>query len=105
MENLGLVMLGLRSALRDDSSCSAVELTIGTKVRLPGEFFEEVNSKQTAQYISAYTQILSKCVNDLGYTKPRHPNNRATFVDPDLDTCSHVFIRNDTVRGPLQRPY
>ena len=39
MANLELVILGLCSALKDDLSCSAVELTIGTKVRLPGEFF------------------------------------------------------------------
>ena len=35
--NLGLVMLGLRSAYKEDLSCFAVELTLGTTVRLPGE--------------------------------------------------------------------
>ena len=65
-------MLGLRSALKDGFVvfCSAIELTIETKVRIPGEVFEEVNPEQTAQYISAYAQNLSKCLNDLGYTKP-----------------------------------
>ena len=44
-------------------------------------------------------------MNNLSHTKPRHPSNRATFVHPELDTCLYIFIRNDTVRAPLQRPY
>ncbi|RWS05713.1 hypothetical protein B4U80_06604 [Leptotrombidium deliense] len=28
-----------------------------------------------------------------------------TFVHPDLISCSHVFLRVDTVRSPLQQPY
>jgi len=27
------------------------------------------------------------------------------FVQKELDTCTHVFIRNDTVRASLQPPY
>uniref|UniRef100_A0A0K8SX31 Uncharacterized protein n=2 Tax=Lygus hesperus TaxID=30085 RepID=A0A0K8SX31_LYGHE len=28
-----------------------------------------------------------------------------TFVHKDLSTCSHVFVRRDAVRRPLQQPY
>ncbi|GFQ97784.1 pol polyprotein [Trichonephila clavata] len=32
-------------------------------------------------------------------------SKRSVFVHPALKDCSHVFIRNDTVRNPLQAPY
>ena len=103
--NLGLVMLGPRSALKEDLSCSTVELTLGTKVRLPGEFFDSPNTEVSEQYISTYGKELSKCMANLVYTRSRHPNNQKTFIHPDLQTCSHVFVRNDAVRAPLQTPY
>ncbi len=28
-----------------------------------------------------------------------------TFVSQDLDTCTHVFVRVDAVKKPLQQPY
>ena len=39
-EALAMVMLGIRTALKDDLQCTAAELVYGTTLRLPGEFFE-----------------------------------------------------------------
>lgn len=30
---------------------------------------------------------------------------KKTFVNQDLDTCTHFFVRVDAVRRPLQQPY
>ena len=38
---LPMVLLGIRTALKDDLHCSAAELVYGTMLRLPGEFFVE----------------------------------------------------------------
>ena len=35
----------------------------------------------------------------------KHPISKTIFVHPDLNSCSHVFIRNDFVRKSLQPPY
>ena len=39
MDELPLVLLGLRSAPKEDLGCSPSELVYGTTIRLPGEFF------------------------------------------------------------------
>ena len=44
-------------------------------------------------------------MNSLRYTVPRHPKKQTTYVDPLLFRCSQVFIRIDSVKSPLQRPY
>lgn len=31
--------------------------------------------------------------------------NNDTYVSNDLLTCTHVFVRHDAVRKPLQQPY
>ena len=94
-------MLGLRSAYKEDLSCSAVELTLGTTVRLPGEYFDHKASDTDTLYLSNYAKALASFVESKTYVKPRHPSKRATFIPGYLNTCSHVFIRNDAVRTPL----
>ncbi|QQP39781.1 Uncharacterized protein FKW44_015343 [Caligus rogercresseyi] len=37
--------------------------------------------------------------------EPRQPKNPKTFISPDLISCTHVFVRVDTVRKALQPPY
>ena len=44
MDELLLVLLGLRSAPKEDLGCSPSELVYGTTIRLPGEFFETPTS-------------------------------------------------------------
>ena len=38
-------------------------------------------------------------------TPPRSTTNRQTHVSNDLSNCTHVFVRHDAVRKPLQQPY
>ena len=39
MDALPLVLLGVRTALKEDTSSMAAEMVYGTTLRLPGEFF------------------------------------------------------------------
>ena len=40
MNELPMVMLGIRTAWREDINCSPAQLVYGTDLHLPGEFFE-----------------------------------------------------------------
>ena len=108
--NLSLVLLGLRSAIKEDMGCTAVEIASGTSIRLPGEYFEnltpvELSEESTVQPASQYAKTLCSFINSLRYTIPRHPKNQQTYVDLLLFRCPQVFVRIDSVKSPLQRPY
>ena len=108
--NLSLVLLGLRSAIKQDMGYAAVKMALGTSIRLPGEYFEnstpvELSEENTVQPISQYAKALCSFMNSLRYTVPRHPKKQETYVDPLLFRCSQVFVRIDSVKSPLQRPY
>lgn len=45
-EELPVVMLGLRTALKEDLGCSSTELVYGIHLRLPGGFFEAPGALQ-----------------------------------------------------------
>ena len=90
--------------------CAAVEMALGTSIRLPGEYFEnstpvELSEESTVQPPSQYAKTLCSFMNSLRYTIPRHPKKQQTHVDPLLFWCSQVFVRIDSVKSPLQRLY
>ena len=39
MDSFPLVLLGIRTALKEDVGATAAEMVYGTTIRLPGEFF------------------------------------------------------------------
>ncbi|BHF66791.1 hypothetical protein SprV_0200981300 [Sparganum proliferum] len=102
-EHLPLVMLGIRTALKPDLECSAAELVYGTTLRIPGDFFG--HSQRSADLDpSDYVQRLRQVMTHLRATPPRAPTSKS-YIDPNLLTCSFVFVRVDSVRRPLQQPY
>ena len=44
-------------------------------------------------------------MSDLIPVRPRTPTNRPVYVNKDLKSCTHVFIRTDSVKRPLESPY
>lgn len=95
------VLLGLRSALREDMGASVAEGLYGQPLRLPGEFFEDTPVHQEP------TVALQLLKQDLAQFKPAETRttNRNVFLHKDLQNCSHVFLREDAVRRPLVPPY
>ena len=101
---LPLVLLGIRSALRTDLDCSVAELVYGTTLRLPGEFF--TSSSESLPSAAPYAIALRTMMRDIRPVEPRDaPATRATHVAPALQSATHVFIRTDAVKKPLQPPY
>lgn len=102
-EVLPTVLLGLRAALKEDLQCTAAELVFGTTVRLPGEFFD---STKPCSDPATFVTKLKEHMNSLQPQQSRKQHgNRPIFVHHDLHTTTHVFLRVDRVRRPLQQPY
>ncbi|XP_064473233.1 uncharacterized protein LOC135387933 [Ornithodoros turicata] len=103
-EVLPVVLLGLRSVFKPDLGCTVAELVYGTTLRLPGEFL--VSPKATPPPDPAdYVSRLKAIFDQLRPAPPRQPSSSRLYVHDDLATCTHVFVRVDAVRKPLQPPY
>ena len=100
--SLPLVPLGIRSSLKADIGCTAAELVYGTTLRLPGSYFNPVS---TTQLPASYVEQLKETMSSLHATPPHTTSQCPVHVNPDLFSQSHVFLRQDGVRAPLQPPY
>ena len=100
---LHLVLLGIRTTLKEDINCTAAELVYGTSLRLPGEFFvsHDTHSAEPASYVDR----LKSTMKVLRCTPTRSPSQTRGHVDNSLGSASHVLVRHDAVRKPLQQPY
>ena len=88
-----MVLLGIRTSL----------LVYGTIIHLSGELL--VSASSTAPCSAQDFAALLRCtMSDLQPVQPRSSHGK-TFVHQDLNNCTHVFVRVDTVRKLLQPPY
>lgn len=99
---LPLILLGLRTSYKEDMKCSAADLVYGQGLRLPGEFFDapQANIDRTD-----FAEILHHVFDELRPTETKHHTKRNIFISKSLRDCTHVFVRIDAVKKPLQRPY
>ena len=100
---LPLVLLGIRTALKEDISCTAAELVYGTSLRLPGEFF--VPASDSSVDPASYVARLKSTMGVLRSTPTRQPTLPRGRVDNSLESATHVFVRHHAIKKPLQPPY
>ncbi len=100
VDALPLVLLGIRTAFKENISATAAEMVYGTSLRFPGEFFSPP-SNTVLDDPSNFVHQLKSHMQQIRPLPPRpaHSNSQ------DLATTTHVFIRQDAVRKPLQPPY
>lgn len=103
VKELPSVLLGLRASYRDDTQISAAELVYGETIRLPGDFFElkkpEISSEES------FLQALRQKIRDISSVPRRQLRQKEIFVHPELEKCSHVFVRCDRISSSLTPPY
>ncbi|BHF82673.1 hypothetical protein SprV_0802581200 [Sparganum proliferum] len=102
-DHLPLVLLGIRSSLKSDLDCSAAELVFGATVRHPGQMISPtprvaVEDPTNLQHrLRQFLRIHSPV--------PPRPSVSESYLEKNLATCSHVYLRCDRVRRPLEPPY
>jgi hypothetical protein len=101
---LPTVLLGLRTSVKEDLCCSPAELTYGTQLRIPGEFFFENRSGNPSD-TSTFVNQLRNFMQGVRAVAAVHHGNKNVFVHPELNSCTHIFLRDNAVRKPLQQPY
>jgi hypothetical protein len=101
-EALPLVLLGIRTAFKEDLQASVAELVYREPLRIPGELLAPTaDPVDPAHLITELRQHMARL-----RTVPAARNaSPATFVHSDLENCTHVFRRQDTTRRTLEPPY
>ena len=104
MDAFPLVLLGIRTSLKEDISSTAAELVYGTTLCLPGEYFTPTTTESLPDP-SNYVRQLKALMQHIQSSPPRQPTNNDSNIPKGLATATHVFIRQDVVHKPLQPPY
>ena len=101
-EALPLVLLGMRTSFKEDLQASVAELVYGEPLRVPGELLAA--SPTTRDPSELITQLRRHFEQLRPVPAARHASP-AVFVHKDLADSTHVFLRQDAVRRPLDPPY
>lgn len=102
LEHLPIILLGLRVTHKADINASPAELVYGTTLTIPGEFLVEDRSLRT----DTDTVVeLRKAMANIRPTNTAWHGTKKIFIHPELSKCTHVFVRNDSIRPSLSHPY
>ncbi|KAK5640343.1 hypothetical protein RI129_011154 [Pyrocoelia pectoralis] len=80
-------------------------MVYGQGLRLPGEF---LSNEQREQQLDAETYVtrLRKHIQDMRPTPAsNHDSKKHAFKLKNMDTATHVYVRVDAAKRPLQAPY
>ena len=102
MNELPIVMLGIRTAWREDLDCSPADLVYGTSLHLPGELFE---ADRTHLIAPGFLSDLQETMRKLQPHPPKYHGTRPVYRPNNLGHTGYVYVRHDAHKTPLQRPY
>ena len=102
MDELPMVMLGIRTAWREDAGCSPADLVYGTSLHLPGEFFE---APRASDLPPGFLQNLQTHMRESLPPPPVYHGRPPEHRPDTLGQTGFVYVRQGAHRGPLQRPY
>ena len=103
MDELPLVLLGIRTAWREDPDCSASDLVYGTSLRIPGEFLP--HEPRDLRVSSEFLQQLRDKMRTVLPPAHEFHGSRSAYTPASLASTGYVYVRHDAHRTPLQRPY
>ena len=101
-DELPWVLLGIRTAPKEDLGSSSAEMVYGTPLTVPGDFVSQ--SLQQPNQAAALPQLRQK-VGSLKPIPTSQHGRPASSVPLSLGDSQFVFLRRDSHRTPLQRPY
>ncbi|XP_041976493.1 uncharacterized protein LOC121731204 [Aricia agestis] len=104
VETLPIVLLGIRTAWKEDLRASCAELVYGEPLRLPGEFFSTRNPS-TLEDLSEFGNRLHNHLSRLSPQATSWHGNRTFYVPKNSKDATYVYLRQGPERKTLQPAY
>lgn len=104
LKALPFALLGLRAHPNTDTGCSPFTYVTGTNILIPPISIIPINKDMEKEYIQELVEVMQS----VDFTKVALGSNHSMnsfHIDPQLNTCSHVWMRIDRVLKPLESPY
>lgn len=101
VDALPLVLLGLRTAVKEDIGYSSSELIYGSPLCLPGEFLTNIPNVAHSDFV----QKLQNTIRSMKPSATTSHGSKTVFVSKQLSNCSHVFVYNNAAKSSLQPVY
>lgn len=98
-DELPIILLGFRTTFKNELDASPAEMVFGKTLNIPGQFLSENKNSFTVE--SEFVKILRTTMKNFRPIPAVHHGKQATFVHKSIWDCSHVFVRNDSVRSSL----
>jgi len=102
LDDLPWVLLGIRTAPKEDLDTSSAEMVFGAPLTVPGDFLAAPSDIQDP---TKFLPALRSRVHVLATTPTSHHGTFRPSVPAELFNSQFVFVRRDAHRSPLQRPY
>lgn len=96
VQRLPLILLSLRTSIRDDNQPSPADILYGTNLRLPVDLLERQDDIILDPM--QYTDRLVRHMQTVGPIVTRTPSN-SSYLDPHLQHCKYVFVKNEGKKG------
>lgn len=77
-------------------------MVYGTTLRLPAEYFYD---EQTQPNPYIFVERFREQMRNVRPVETAHHTKRRAFTHGTLQNCTHVFVRADRVKRPLEAPY
>ena len=101
--NLPLVLLSIRNTIKDEIDCAPTDLVFGQQLALHGEFNPPLVSSDN--YQGDFVRNLHEHFQHIHPSPTRITSHLKHYVEKNLQTCTHVWLRNDSTKSPLQAKY
>lgn len=100
VDALPLILLTIRTTMKEDIKYSPAQLVYGEDLRLPGQISRpDVDTTDTT-----FMPALQLAMATPPSTQPRQ-QTRPSYMPPGLQEAESLLLRSDSHRTPLQRPY
>jgi cleavage and polyadenylation specificity factor subunit 1 len=97
---LPFILLVLRSAINTDHDLCPAEALYGQELRLPGDIFTPNPPRDHEEIVKRIAHASS-----IFSTLSHHDTQRHSYFPSLLNSCSHVFVRDDRVKPTFTPPY